>query len=185
MKTSTVAFPYDRDTARNAVLWLLHRHGGRLDRPTLLKLAFLADLRHVRLYGFPVVGGRYAATPDGPVAVELDDDITAADCPFRSSSRCDVETTAQANAFFLSEADIETLRRVTAAYGDAGPAPKLPGVQAGEPVPYEAFFSPLPEEHRRKLGVPEDCRAMLEVVMDNLEAWRILIEDIQKRHVAN
>jgi uncharacterized phage-associated protein len=112
-----ITFEYDEERARHATLWLLKQHG-TLDHIKLLKLVFLADLRHLAAYGRPIVGGPYFAMEHGPVASELYDELK-----LRSISG----TTAvndyllrgveEPNEDYLSQSDVEILRAVNEEFG--------------------------------------------------------------------
>ena len=82
-----IRFKYDADKAGQAILWLLHRHGGSMDKLKLIKLFFYADRLHLLRYGRPIVGGHYFAMNFGPVSSELKDIVDSTEqneqLPFR------------------------------------------------------------------------------------------------------
>lgn len=179
MATQLINFPYTKERAYNAVLWLLHQHSGTLNRLKLVKLVFLADLQHLSLYGRPIVGGHYFAMEHGPVASEMFDDIRCRNInvPFECVPPYEVKANALVDEEHLSESDIEVLREVNAKYGDMDRfalrdlthgfkswKKNYPNDGSSHPLPYEDLFLDLPEERQ----------AMLDVIRDNQEAWALL-----------
>jgi len=175
-KIAKIKFPYNRRKAIQAVLWLLNRHGGRLNKMQLIKLVFLADQHHLFCYARPIVGGQYFAMKLGPVPSELLDDIdrsaTDGTLPFTLKAY-DVVTKTTANEDFLSESDIETLEQINTKYGDmdkyrlskfthrlgAFTANWPEDSQGRNPLPYEDFF------------LDSKDKSILEIVSDDQQAW--------------
>lgn len=179
MSVQPIKFPYVRERAYNAVLWLLHQHGGMLDRIKLIKLVFLVDLEHLSRYGRPVVGGGYVAMKHGPVASWLLHDINcpSVDLPFEAVGPFNVRAKTLINEEHLSESDIEVMRDVNARFGDLDRfvlrdlshcykcwERNFDGENTSYPLPYEDFF----------LDIPEERQGMLEVIRDEQEAWALL-----------
>ncbi len=176
---STIHFDYVQERAHNAILWLLHQHGGMVNKMKLVKLAFFADLAHIARYGRPIIGGNYVAMPFGPVASPLLDDINgkAGHPPFSLASKYDVAATAPVNESHLSESDLEVLREINTTYGDmdeftlsklthdyAAWKKNYPGDGSSYPLPYEDFF----------LDIPADRQEMLHIIRDRQDAWALL-----------
>ena len=67
-----VTFEYSLEPALNALAYLQQRIP-RLTRLKAFKLLYLADKRHLELYGRPITGGTYAALKNGPVPQRLYD----------------------------------------------------------------------------------------------------------------
>ena len=67
-----ITFEYSLKPALNALAYL-QQHIPRLTRLEAFKLLYLADKRHLELYGRPIVGGTYAALKNGPVPRRLYD----------------------------------------------------------------------------------------------------------------
>lgn len=177
---SAIRFAYTQERAYNAILWLLHQHGGTLKKLKLVKLVFLADLEHLVRYGRPIVGGDYVAMPHGPVASSLLNDINSSGLnnpPFRLISQYDVGAIASVDEDQLSESDMEVLREVNTQFGDMDQfklrdlthnyeawKKNYLGNNSSYPLPYEDFF----------LNIPDDRQEMLDIIRDRQEAWALL-----------
>lgn len=179
---TTIQFPYIKERAYNAILWLLHQHGGKLNRLKLMKLVFFVDLEHLSRYGRPVIGGHYVAMEHGPVASEMLNDINntkycKSDKPFECVSQYDVAAIGPVDEDHLSESDIEILREVNSKYGDMDKyairdlthnfkswRKNYPNDSSSHPLPYEDFF----------LDLPADRQDMLEIIRDRQDAWALL-----------
>ncbi len=177
---SAIRFDYIQERAHNAILWLLHQHGGMVNKMKLVKLAFFADLAHIARYGRPIIGGNYVAMRLGPVASSLLDDLngrTPRHPPFTLVSKYDVSAAALVDESHLSESDLEVLREINTKYGDmdeftlstithnyAAWRKNYPGDNSSHPLSYEDFF----------LDIPEDRQEMLHIIRDRQEAWALL-----------
>lgn len=177
-----IKFPYIKERAYNAILWLLRQHGGKMNRLKLMKLVFFVDLEHLARYGRPVIGGHYVAMEHGPVASEMLSDINQTKyCktgkPFEWVYPHDVKATAPVDDEHLSESDIEVLRDINSKYGDMDRFAvrdlthnfkswrnNYPDDNSSHPLPYEDFF----------LDIPESCQDMLDIIRDRQEAWALL-----------
>jgi uncharacterized phage-associated protein len=189
MNHQSIQFPYDKDRAWNAALWLLHHTGMQLSLMKLLKLVFLADLKHLLTFERPIIGGTYKAMTYGPVAYELYNDMKfpSPDSPFTFIPPYYVQTTSPVNEDFLSESDIKTLCHIYDAYGSmdaialSNITHKFPlwkdRQSENDPIPYESFFLDIPEKYRQTLGIDidqEDRDLILEIIRDRQEAWVML-----------
>lgn len=173
--TQPIQFQYDVNKARQAVLWLLHKHGGAMDKLKLIKLIFFADRAHLVRYGRPIVGGQYYAMDLGPVSSELKDDVDKAtltnELPFKTQGDYNLVAKGPADEDWLSESDLETLDEVYAKYG------RIDSIKLGlmthelkvwknneppqggcKPIPYEDFFE------------DNEDKTILEIIMDDQEA---------------
>ena len=177
-EVKNISFPYNRDKAIQAVLWLLYRHGGTLNKLKLVKLLFLADKEHLIRYGRPIVGGQYYAMPHGPASSQLLDHINEAahkgSCPFVLEDNLVLSQTP-ADKDELSESDIKILDTINQQYGKvhwwtlrnlthllAEYIKNWRRKQEGSkrhPIPYEDLFN-----HKRD-------KAILDVIHDDKEAW--------------
>lgn len=169
-KTMAMHFEYDRDKAEQVALWLLNRHGGKLDRIKLIKLIFIADRAHLAKYGRPVVGGRYAAMPHGPVASEFYNDIKEENFEHIGGQGYSVIAAGMADEDYLSETDVEVLTLVDRQYGSWDTfrlrdfthkrawEKNYPGGGSSRTLPYEDFFEDLPHEARKILPVIEESQ---------------------------
>ena len=172
-----ICFPYNSERATQVVLWLLHKHGGSIDKLKLVKLAFYADREHLACYGRPIIGGSYKAMPHGPVSSELLDHLDVAtpqaDLPFTTQGRC-VSANQSVNEDKLSESDIEILEKIDNEYGRHDPITlrnmthelkaykkNYPDINANtsNELPYEDFFLDLKDN------------SILDIISDNQEAW--------------
>ena len=172
-----IYFPYNSERATQVVLWLLHKHGGSIDKLKLVKLVFYADREHLACYGRPIAGGFYVAMPHGPVSSELLDHLNGAtpqaDLPFTIEGCC-ISANKVVNEDKLSESDIEILEKVNNEYGRYDPftlrdmthelkayKKNYPDSNANtsNPLPYEDFFLDLKDD------------SILDIISDNQEAW--------------
>lgn len=119
-QTRHISFPYDPNKAAQAVLWLLSRHGGSMDKFKLIKLVFLVDWNHLIRYGRPIVGGTYFALPYGPVCSELKDYIDNAtpsqNPPFMLQDVHNLVVKEATKEDQLSESELEILDEIYERY---------------------------------------------------------------------
>ena len=120
-QSKPISFPYNPNKATQAILWLLHRHGGSMDKLKLIKLFFYADREHLARYGRPIVGGHYWAMDLGPVSEQLknhvDSALPEAGLPFELRGRYEFLAKEPPNEDELSESDMEVLDMTYAQYG--------------------------------------------------------------------
>ena len=163
-----ISFPYDHKKATQAVLWLLHRHGGSMDKLKLIKLFFYADREHLARYGRPIVGGHYWTMDLGPVSGDLKNHIDSAvpesGLPFVIREPHNLVATQAMNEDELSESDMEILDETYAKYGHI-PSVKLslmthklkvytknkPESGSRKLTPYEDFFLDLGDDEILKI----------------------------------
>lgn len=177
-EAKNISFPYNRDKAIQAVLWLLGRHGGTLNKLKLVKLLFLADKEHLIRYGRPIVGGQYYAMPHGPASSQLLNHINEAAhkgvCPFVLKDNLVLSQTP-ADKDELSESDIKILDAINQQYGNvhwwalrnlthllAEYIKNWRRKQEGSkrhPIPYEDLFN------------TKKNKAILDIIHDDEEAW--------------
>jgi uncharacterized phage-associated protein len=167
-----IEFPYDERRAKAAVLWLLHQHGGALDKLKLLKLLFFADRGHLAHQARPITGGHYVAMQHGPVHSELYDELRA---PPATARWVQVEghrviADAPGNEDCLSTSDLEALHAANGKWGhfdgfslrnithqlEAWKKNYL-GDRSSYPLPYEDFFLDIePADGVRELLEEDD-----------------------------
>lgn len=169
-----IHFEYRQDKASQVVLWLLHQHGGALDKLKLVKLVFFADRDHLARYGRPIVGGSYYAMQHGPLSSELLDDIDGSNenqaLPYTLEGHR-VLSKESLDEELLSESDIEVLKMVNQEYGDFDTftlrdithslkawKQNDPG-DSSKPLPYEDFFLDLEDSDVLSI-IQEDQEAM-------------------------
>ena len=177
-KMRNISFLYDRDKATEAILWLLHKHGGTLSKLKLVKLLFWVDKEHLIRYGRPIVGGQYYAMPHGPASSELLNHINEAAhkgfCPFILENNLVLSQTS-ADKDELSESDIEVLNAINQRYGSfswwtlrnlshllaeyINSWRRKPEGSRRHPIAYEALF-------RNKKD-----NDMLDIIRDDQKAW--------------
>jgi len=178
MSGRNITFPYDRNKATQAILWLLHRNGGAMDKVKLVKLVYLADWNHLIRYGRPIVGGSYRAMKLGPVSSELLDHIEETNSDF-ATEQYRVLAKTIANEEFLSESDIEVLDEVYNKYHSVGSF-KLVDIthhfkawdknypdknsNTSYPLPYEDFF------------LDAEDKSMLDIIREDQEARDMLMD---------
>lgn len=172
MRQYPIKFPFNPDRASQPVLWLLHRHGGSMDKLKLIKMIFLADREHLVRYGRPIVGGHYVAMDLGLVSSDLKDYIEgrtpSKDLPFVIQEKYNLVATQATNEDWLSESELKVLDEVYEEYKYIDSVKlglkthkykawknNIPPKGSSKPVPYEDFF----EE--------EDNGAMLDLILDN------------------
>jgi uncharacterized phage-associated protein len=175
--TKPIIFDYKKAKATQAILWLLHKHGGSMDKLKLVKLIFYADREHLARYGRPIVGGSYVAMQHGPVSSDLLNRLNEATPQSGSLFTID-DYRILANSFVdedkLSESDIEVLTNVNNEYGrydsftlcdithklkawDKNYPDK--NSNTSNPLPYEDFFLDLKDD------------SILDIIRDNQESW--------------
>ena len=194
MTAQSIRFPYVKERAHNATLWLLHQHGGMINKLKLVKLVFFADLEHLLCHGRPIVGGSYVAMQHGPVSSELLYDInninnSGDDIPFRLQPAYNVKALAPVNEDYLSESDIKVLRGINNQHGDSDRfalrdlthefklwEKNYPNDQSSHPIPYDDFFMELPPKYKPAMNIPDvgGREDMLEIIKDRQEAWAML-----------
>ena len=177
MPNRTIKFQYDSEKAKQAVIWLLRRNNGSMDKLTLVKLFFFADREHLAKYGRPIIGGTYYTMQKGPVCSEL---LTALDnslngsltlCPNHELIAKEISSTD-----WLAESDLEVLENIYKNYGHIDKFrlsdithnlavykkhwPPKEGRR--ELIPYEDFFADLTDER---------AKSMLEIIYDEQDAW--------------
>ena len=161
-----IRFRYDPAKAREAVLWLLKHHNGKLGKMSLAKLLFLADREHLFRYGRPIIGARYAAMQHGPIPSEVLDDFKRGEAqgnrpvPFRVEGNLVVAERA-ADEAQLSQSDLEVLQQIDSRFGGWS-ASRLrrythslkaykkncpdPHANTRHWLPYEDFFLDAPDD---------------------------------------
>jgi uncharacterized phage-associated protein len=170
-----IKFPYNKEKATNAVLWLLHRNNGSLDKLQLVKLLFFADREHLARYGRPIIGGDYFAMDYGPVCSQLLDDLNKAQVlPFEIQQGHEVIAKKHPDSEWLSKSDLDILDEIYLKYGhidkwvlrdmthELKAYKKNKPIQGGNnPLPYEDFFEDMDENSKK----------MLKIIYDEQEAW--------------
>lgn len=166
-----IKFPFKPDRASQSVLWLLHRHGGSMDKLKLIKMIFLADREHLVRYGRPIVGGDYVAMDLGLVSSHLKDYIEgrtpSSNLPFIIQGDYNLVAKQPTNEDWLSESELKVLDEVYEEYKHVDSVKlgfmthkykawrnNTPPKGSSKPVPYEDFFE------------DDDNKAMLDLILD-------------------
>jgi uncharacterized phage-associated protein len=174
-----IKFPFDTNKALQAVLWLLCRNNGAMNKLKLVKLVFLADRAHLVKYGRPIVGGNYFAMDHGPVSSELLNTLNAAKtthskAPIQAGPAHMIKAAESPDERYLSESDLTTLDDIYRKFGHLDGftlrdlTHKLKAYKKNTPqkgsrhrLPYEDFFE----------DYPKSKRAMLKIILDEQQAW--------------
>jgi len=175
-----IKFAFDREKAIQAILWLLRRNNGAMDKLKLVKLFFWADREHLARYGRPIVGGDYYTMNLGPVSSELLDLVNEATKATETLPLTTEQTGHQILAKgtpderWLSKSDLDVLDEIYSRYGHmdgfrlSDMTHDLKAYKKNDPpkggrklLPYNDFFLDL------------DARAqqMLKIILDEQEAW--------------
>lgn len=174
-----IVFPFSREKAIQAILWILHRNNSSMDKLQLVKLIYYADREHLAKYGRPIVGGHYYTMDHGPVSSELldlinDSQANPDSCKFGFRGSFDLIAKDRPDDEYLSESDLSVLDEI---YQKLGHIDKwklrdmthgLKAYQKNKPseggrrdLPYEDFFEDLDEQSRKTL----------EMIIDEQKAW--------------
>jgi uncharacterized phage-associated protein len=176
MPNKIIKFQYDAEKAKQAVLWMLYKNNGSMDKLQLVKLFFLADREHLAKYGRPIIGGTYYTMKYGPVCSELKDAIDRfLDGSLVLDAKHRLVANEKTTTDWLSESDLEVLDDIYKNYGHTDPFrlsdithnlevykkhwPPKEGQR--ELIPYEDFFADL----------DDTAKKMLEIIHDEQDAW--------------
>ncbi len=172
-----VEFQFNHEKATQAILWLVQRNNGTIDKLQLVKMVFLADREHLAKYGRPIIGGNYYTMKYGPVSSELKDYLDApetSDSAFRVDDDFKVVAKKSAGQDWLSQSDLDVLDEVYRKYGhlDQWKLSEIthsfkayrnnePPEGSRRPLAYEDFF----------LDFDDEAKKMLQLIADEQEAW--------------
>jgi uncharacterized phage-associated protein len=172
-----IEFQFNCEKAIQAVLWLVQRNNGAMDKLQLVKMIFLADREHLAKYGRPIVGGNYFAMKYGPVSSELLDCLDAAETvgsAFKVDNGHKVIAKKAVGQDWLSQSDLDILDSIYQTYGHLDQwklsdithdfiayKKNAPPENSRSPLPYEDFF----------LDYDEETKKMLQLIADEQEAW--------------
>jgi uncharacterized phage-associated protein len=172
-----IKFTFNSDKASAAILWLIQRNNGSMDKLKLVKLFFWADRAHLAEYGRPIIGGTYYAMDYGPVSSELLDYLNEAKCntlPFRIEGQCKLIANKPCDEEWLSQSDLDVLDDIYKNYGHIDPfrlseiTHELKAYKKNEPtkggrrcLSYEDFF----------LDLDDKAQKMLALIHEEQEAW--------------
>lgn len=118
-----IKFTINPDKAFNAVLYVIEKAGGRINKYNLLKVIFEADKYHLNKYARPVTGDRYVKMEFGTVPSMIYDlvkvnPITQAigNIPLKRQQH-DIISATPPDLELFSESDIEALDAGFSKYG--------------------------------------------------------------------
>lgn len=111
---------FDKDVTLNAVLYIIHQMGGKVDMHKIFKTLYFADQEHLSKYGRTITGDVYIAMNYGPVPSRTDDIFKSVRGDsyfppgelanyFHFVNRYIVAANQDADLDYLSESDIECL----------------------------------------------------------------------------
>ena len=111
---------FDKDVTLNAVLYIIHQMGGKVDMHKIFKTLYFADQEHLSKYGRTITGDVYIAMNYGPVPSRTDDIFKSVRGDsyfppgelakyFHFVNRYIVAADQDADQDYLSESDIECL----------------------------------------------------------------------------
>ncbi len=174
---SNIKFTFNSDKASQAILWLIQRNNGSMEKLKLVKLLFLADREHLAKYGRPIIGGTYYAMDYGPVSSELLSCLNEAESgtlPFRIENQFKLVANKTCDEEWLSQSDLDVLDGIYKRYGHIDRfrlseiTHELKAYKKNEPteggrrlLPYEDFF----------LDLDDKARKMLALICEEQEAW--------------
>ncbi len=177
MSLPQIIFAYDKSHAHNAILWLLNRNGGKIDKLSLIKMVFFSDVEHLLRYGRPIVGGSYFAMEHGPVSSEFYDELKHNPyAPFELDNVNDtVSARCAADLDELSKSDLTIMGEVWGKFSSLEPY-TLSDISHA----YKAWKQIKPGEKPVKMSYedffldanPEE-RIMLENIREDQEAWEV------------
>lgn len=102
-----ITFKFNENKAIELVLYLANKKS-KIDKLTLLKFIFFADIYHLNKYDRPILGGKYVAMPNGPVASELFDIIKKGNSAFALNKNTILPNREGCEDYF-SKSDLEAL----------------------------------------------------------------------------
>lgn len=125
-----IHFQNNTEKSLEVILWLASKRPG-LDFHAILKLLFLADVKHLNEYGRPIVGGVYNALIYGPVSQPTYDILkreplalealgTDGDLPFEVRGGYHVHPKRSPNLRKLSRSDVKALEDAWEEWSDLG-----------------------------------------------------------------
>ncbi len=111
-----IEFNFNKQKAIEAILYLANKRPS-IDKMSLYKFLFFADVEHLNRYGRPIYGGHYVAMPFGPVPSQVKDILEKENLPEFDIVDYMITANRQPNTEFLSQSDMEVLDQI---YGKLG-----------------------------------------------------------------
>ncbi len=111
-----IKFKFNKQKAIEAILYLANKRPS-IDKMSLFKFLFFADIEHLNKYARPIFGGYYVAMPFGPVPSQVCDLLKRNEQKDFLIDGYMVTAARKANLDYLSKTDKEVLDQV---YGKLG-----------------------------------------------------------------
>ncbi|MDD3437002.1 MAG: Panacea domain-containing protein [Candidatus Gastranaerophilales bacterium] len=102
-----IIFNFNKDKAIELILYFANKKC-KIDKLTILKFLFFADIYHLNIYNRPILGGKYVAMKLGPVSSQLRDLIERGSSDFRIQGNTIIPSRSSDNDYF-SKSDLEAL----------------------------------------------------------------------------
>lgn len=127
-----IEFQFNKQKAIEAILYLANKRPS-IDKMSLYKFLFFADIEHLNRYGRPIFGGYYVAMQRGPVPSQIKNLLE-----HKNNSEFEIidymiTATREANTEYLSSSDLEVLDQIYGKYGNYS-APQLSDLSHKHPA---------------------------------------------------
>lgn len=118
--STSIEFTFNRQKAIEAILYLAKKRNS-IDKMSLFKFLFFADIEHLNVFGRPIFGGYYVAMPLGPVPSQLCDLLAHENCEDFDIVGYWITANREPNLDWLSQTDIDMLDLVYGKLGNKTP----------------------------------------------------------------
>lgn len=112
-----IEFQFNKQKAIEAILYLANKRPS-IDKMSLYKFLFFADIEHLNKYGRPIFGGYYVAMPLGPVPSQIKDLLEKENNSEFEIIEYMITATRTANTEYLSNSDMEVLDQIYGKFGN-------------------------------------------------------------------
>ncbi|MEI8129070.1 MAG: Panacea domain-containing protein [bacterium] len=102
-----ITFEFNKDKAVELILYLANKKC-KIDKLTLLKFLFFADVYHLNIYNRSILGGKYVAMKLGPVSSQLRDLIENGSTDFSVRGN-NIIPNRNSDIDYFSKSDLEAL----------------------------------------------------------------------------
>ncbi len=127
-----IEFQFKKQKAIEAILYLANKRPS-IDKMSLYKFLFFADIEHLNRYGRPIFGGYYVAMPKGPVPSQISDMLEHENNNEFNIIDYMITATRESNTDYLSSSDMEVLDQIYGKYGNYS-APQLSDLSHEHPA---------------------------------------------------
>lgn len=110
-----IEFRFNKQKAIEAILYLANKRPS-IDKMSLYKFLFFADIEHLNKYGRPIIGDFYVAMPFGPVPSQVKDLLEKEQHSEFDIDEYMITATRQSNTDYLSISDMEILDQIYGRY---------------------------------------------------------------------